>query len=70
MNHEHIESSMIKSVAYFSENQTLEVIFQNESIYQCVGISADLYQQLLEAPSKGQFMNQYIIGTYEYTRKK
>jgi hypothetical protein len=61
---------MIKSVAYFSENQTLEVIFQNESIYQYVGISADLYQQLLEAPSKGQFMNQYIIGTYEYTRKK
>jgi hypothetical protein len=61
---------MIKSVAYFSENQTLEVIFQNESVYQYVGISADLYQQLLEAPSKGQFMNQYIIGTYEYTRKK
>jgi hypothetical protein len=70
MEHEKIDSSMIASVGYQKEEQILEVTFQNQTVYEYYKVPQELYYQFLEASSKGQFMNQHIIGIYEYARKK
>ncbi|MCU0440175.1 MAG: KTSC domain-containing protein [Raineya sp.] len=70
MEQEKIESSMIASVGYQKNEQILEVTFQNQTVYEYYKVPQDVYELFLVASSKGQFMNQHIIGIYEYARKK
>ncbi|KOY87248.1 hypothetical protein AD998_14795 [bacterium 336/3] len=70
MENEKIDSSMIAFVSYKKNEQILEVTFQNQTIYEYYKVPEELYEQFMEASSKGQFMNQHIIGNYEYARKK
>jgi KTSC domain len=62
MEYENIESSMIASVGYQKNEQILEVTFQNQTVYEYYKVPEDMYESFLKASSKGQFMNQNIIG--------
>ncbi len=63
-----VSSSNIASIGYDPENETLEIEFTNGSIYQYFNVSAGLREQLMAAPSKGQFLNTYIKNAYPYSR--
>lgn len=63
-----VASSNIASVGYDPDNETLEIEFTNGSIYQYFNVSSGLYEQLMAAPSKGQFLNSYIRNAYPYSR--
>ncbi len=63
-----IASTNIASAGYDEASQTLEVEFISSGIYQYYNISADLYQQFIQSPSKGQFLNIYIKNAYPYSR--
>jgi hypothetical protein len=65
---EPVGSSNVASIGYDREAETLEVEFLNGSIYQYYNVGADLYEQLMAAPSKGQFLNTYIRNAFAYSR--
>ncbi|MCY1644593.1 helicase HerA-like domain-containing protein [Methylorubrum sp. SL192] len=63
-----VASTNLVSIGYDEGAQTLEVEFANGTIYQYYNVGSDLYQQLMEAPSKGQFLNTYLKNAYPYSR--
>lgn len=65
---EPVASSNIESVGYDAPSETLEVEFHGGTIYQYYNVPEGLYDQLMAAPSKGQFFNTYIKNSYPYSR--
>lgn len=68
MNRHQVASSNIRAIGYDTTTQTLEVEFFSGWVYQYYGVSEFLYQQLMCAPSKGQFLNQNIKNAFPYSR--
>lgn len=62
-----VSSSNIVSIGYDPTTETLEVEFEN-SIYQFDGVSAELHQALMAAPSKGSFFYHNIRDQFETTK--
>jgi hypothetical protein len=65
---EPVASTNILSLGYDSASETLEVEFRSGSIYQYYNVSTALNEQLMMAPSKGQFINLYIKNAHPYSR--
>jgi hypothetical protein len=63
-----VASSNIASIGYDPDSETLEIEFSNGSIYQYFNVPSSLNEQLMVAPSKGQFLNVYIRNAYPYSR--
>lgn len=63
-----VASSNITSIGYDPGSETLEIEFTNGSIYQYFNVPLGLYEQLMVAPSKGQFLNVYIRNAYPFSR--
>lgn len=63
-----VGSSNIASIGYEEASQTLEIEFANGSIYQYYNIGPAINEQLMQAPSKGQFLNTYIKNAYPFSR--
>lgn len=59
-----VESSMIQAVGYDAKAQELEVVFNSGKTYRYTGVPRTVYEELLEADSKGQFMRAYVIDVY------
>ena len=63
-----VASTNLISMGYDSATETLEVEFSTGSVYQYYNVGSALYEQLMAAPSKGQFLNAYIRNAYPYSR--
>ncbi|MFH0810919.1 MAG: KTSC domain-containing protein [Pseudomonadota bacterium] len=63
-----VPSSSISSIGYDSASETLEVEFQNGSVYQYYNVGQTIYDQIMIAPSKGQFLNSQIRNAFPYSR--
>jgi hypothetical protein len=63
-----VSSSSVVSVGYDSEIQVLEVEYHNGGIYQYQGVPQDMFDQLMNASSKGAFINQQIKRSYIFVR--
>lgn len=63
-----VASSNIVSIGYDAPSQTLEVEFLNGTIYQYYGVPENVYEQLMQAGSKGRFLHTYIKNAYGYSR--
>lgn len=61
-----VESSNLESVGHDGTN--LFVRFKNGSVYVYFHVPKALYQELLAAESKGNFLNNYIKGIFQYER--
>lgn len=68
MNRDPVASSNIASIGYDEPSQTLEVEFMNGTIYQYYNVGVALYEQLMQAPSKGVYLNTYIRNAYPFSR--
>lgn len=68
MNRNPVASSNLVSVGYDESSQTLEIEFLNGTIYQYYNVDIGLYNQFMNASSKGQFLNTYIRNAYPYSR--
>lgn len=67
MEREPVSSSNVVSIGYEPASETLEVEF-NSGIYQYYNVPEPLYQQLMEAGSKGSFMHVNIKHAFPYAR--
>lgn len=63
MTHVAVTSSMIKSVAHDGD-QTMHVKFNNGTVYEYTGVSADTHEELMSAASVGQHYNREIQGKF------
>ena len=63
-----VASSNISSIGYDAGTETLEVEFLSGSIYQYYNVPQNMYDQLIQAGSKGRFLNTYIKNAYPYSR--
>ena len=63
---EQIESSGLVSVGYDEASETLEVEFPSGTVYRYYEVPKELFEQLMTAPSKGQFFNSEIRNSHRY----
>lgn len=63
-----VSSSNINSIGYDKQSSTLEVEFSSSEIYQYFDVPEHLYSNLMNAPSKGQFLNDFIKYSYRYQK--
>jgi hypothetical protein len=63
-----VESSMVDSVGYDEERRLLQVMFTSGQVYCYEDVPPEVFQGLLEAESKGQYMRAHIIDVYPYRR--
>jgi hypothetical protein len=68
MQRQSIQSSDLRSVGYDSANQTLEIEFNSNGIYQYYGVPASVYQGLMGAASHGQYFHAHIKDIYRYSK--
>lgn len=55
-----VQSSNLASVGYNADSLTLEIEFYHGGIYQYYGVPQDIYDGLINAPSKGTYFHQNI----------
>jgi len=68
MRRDSVVSSNIVSVGYDPQSETLEVEFQNGAVYQYYNVPKRIYEALMAAPSKGQFLVHQIRDRFPYAR--
>ena len=63
-----VDSSMIYAFGYDEQQQVLEVVFKRTGVYRYHDVPKEVYQQLLDADSKGGYMRDLIIDMYPTER--
>lgn len=63
-----VSSSIILSIGYDEQSQTLEVEFQTGSVYQYYNVPRLEFDNLMSSMSKGQHLNTYIKPVYPYSK--
>jgi hypothetical protein len=65
-----IQSSNIKSSTYNTEEKTLLVEFNNNSLYQYNEVPWEVFTKLRMAESQGKYFNSNISKKYKYEKIK
>ncbi len=68
MNRQSVSSSNLRSIGYDAETKTLEVAFHSGSIYRYDGVPESIHRGLIQAASKGSYLNRNIRYQYNYKR--
>ena len=68
MNREPVVSSNLVSVGYDPNSYTLEIEFMDGRIYQYFDVPEQVYDELLNANSAGQYFHRQVRGVYNYAR--
>jgi KTSC domain len=68
MDRKAVESSMLKSIGYDSNTQTLELEFKSGEVWQYMDVPAEEFEGLMNAPSHGSYARQNIIESYHESR--
>jgi hypothetical protein len=61
-----VASTTLARIAYDPSRQLLHLEFRDRTVYQYLGVPADLHQALLHSRSKGQYFNRAIRGHFPY----
>lgn len=63
-----VKSSNIASVGYETDSQTLEIEFNNGTVYQYFDVNEQVFNELKGASSVGGYLASHIKGVYRYSR--
>lgn len=61
-----VKSSNIHSVGYDTIESILQVQFLNGGIYEYYGVPENIFNDLMNAESKGKYANRHIFYSYNY----
>lgn len=59
-----VHSTTLIAVAYDADRELLQLEFCDGAVYQYLGVSAEVHEALLRAPSKGRYFNHTIRGRF------
>lgn len=65
MKRKYIKSASILYVKYDEENLILEVEYNNGGVYRYYGVPRAEYNKLMDAESRGAYMNKHIKTNYK-----
>jgi KTSC domain len=65
-----VDSTTLRTVGYDAERKLLQIEFQNRSIYQYFEVPATLYEELMQASSKGAYFNRSIRPRFDFALVK
>lgn len=68
MDRRQVASSNVSTIGYDEQTQTLEVEFVSGWVYQYYGVPQHMFEQMMQASSKGKFLNLYIKNAFPYSR--
>ena len=68
MDKQRVSSSTVISIGYDERTQTLEIEFGSGRVYQYYGVPDRIHDEIMQAPSKGQFFNTYIRNAHAFSR--
>ena len=63
-----VESSALRSIGYDEEKMILEAEFKSGKVYQYNEVPMEVFQNLINAESKGKFFNQNITNVYSFIK--
>lgn len=63
---ETVESDVIHAVGYDDETSVLEIIFNSGAIYHYRNVPRQVFEELMEAESKGSYFQNNIRDEFEY----
>ena len=64
----YVDSSNIEAIGYNSDGQELYIQFLSGVTYVYYGVPQHIYEEIMDAPSKGSYLNRVIKGVYEYAK--
>lgn len=64
-----VESSCIVSIGYAESARTLDVEFQSGAVYRYFDVLPEIHVALMQAASKGAYLNRFIKGRHPMIRK-
>jgi len=62
-----VNSSNLISAGYDTATQVLEIEFKTGSTYQYMNVPQRIYQGLMTAGSKGQYLHDHILNQFDFT---
>jgi hypothetical protein len=65
-----VDSTTLRAVGYDAERQLLPIEFHNRSIYQYFEVPGNVYEELMQAPSKGAYFNRSIRPRFDFALVK
>ena len=68
MKRERVTSSNVAEIGYDEGQRTLEILFNNGSLYQYFEVPPQMFDELRQAASIGQYLNANIKGHFRYAR--
>lgn len=69
MQRQPVTSSNLASIGYDAENEILEVEFNHGGVYQYFGVPENVYEELMNADSHGQYFDRNIKKAgYRYSK--
>ena len=63
-----VESEMLVAVGYDEKEHSLLAVFRTGETYRYKHVPSFIYELLMSAESKGQFMHKYILNRFDYDR--
>jgi len=64
-----VKSSAISSIGYNAEKKILEIEYFSGEVYDYLNVPEDIFNELMQAESKGTFANTRIKDHYEFEKK-
>lgn len=65
----YVDSSNIDAIGYDEDNQELHVKFLSGGYYTYSGVPKEVFDELMNAPSKGSYLNREVKGVYQYAKQ-
>lgn len=66
MEREKVRSSNLASIGYDEADNILEIEFNHGGVYQYLNVSLDVYEELINANSKGTYFSDNIRNNSRY----
>ncbi|MBO4223395.1 MULTISPECIES: KTSC domain-containing protein [Bradyrhizobium] len=63
-----VQSTGIEAAGYGRAQRTLRIRYPGGSTYDYFAVPAKVFKELLDAESKGRFVNWYVKPRYRYKR--
>lgn len=61
-----VKSSVVAAIGYDYRGRKLFVEYVSGNLYRYEDVPAGVYRDFMDARSKGEYLNDYILGQYEY----
>lgn len=65
----YVDSSNIEAIGYDDDTQELHVQFLSGGCYIYSDVPRKIFDDLMNAPSKGSFLNREVKGIYQFTKQ-